>query len=567
MNISVLFLNLSSRDVILTHDFILNDLLNDYEKSISYLNSDQITDQKFDVLVYSCRNPTIEVHFGYAPPFEVVLDVVKKVKPKIIIQLSDEFWQENNNIHNSLADHCKLFIKEHFHWNHSYTSNTIQKPLGYLNDFPVDLENIKPINDRKYFWSWVGYLKGDRQDMINKFMRIWYHVCASNGGLSRPEIHELYSNSKFVPIGRGNSSVDCWRIYEAIVCGAIPVIVSYEDEINWSFQYKEKLPAIYASNWDEASDICIRLSDDPEAMSAKQEELLNWWKNTIAYTKEEIKKVFYETSITVICACKNRDPALKVSLRSWLNFDQISEIIIVDWSSDNSLEYLTSWDKRIKVVSVPNQNYFNQPQPLNLATKLAESKYILKLDCDYILNPYFKFFENKEYLIDDQSFVCGQNTVDRGFDPYYKYLFGFLYVSKSNFMKINGFSERFCKWYASEDQDIMMRLENLGLKKRGMDYDHNVIHIPHSDKKRTENFEATVIEKEYEDDIRERMKHRGFDGEELQWQTEFSLAQMHVNANQGWLSQMGNDYVCTDPMTEWDIERINSQYYIAKKHE
>lgn len=567
MKISVVFLNLSSRDVVLTHDFILNDILVDYEKEVEYLNADQITDQKFDVLVYSCRQPNVEVHFGYAPPFEVVLDAVKKVKPKVIIQLSDEFWQENNGIHNSLADHCELFVKEHFQWNQTYTENTIQKPLGYLNDFPVDLENIKPINDRKYFWSWVGYLKGDRQEMINNFMRIWYHMCASNGGLTQPEIHEIYSDSKFIPIGRGNSSVDCWRIYEAIVCGAIPVIVSYDDEIKWTFQYKEKLPALFASNWKEAADMCIHLSEDPQAMIDKQQELLTWWKNTIEYTRKKIKDVFDKYSITIICSCKNRSDALHISLRSWLNFNKISEVIIVDWSSDKSLEYLTSWDSRIKVISVPNQKFFNQPQPLNLAASLATSKYILKLDCDYILNPYFKFFENSEYVIDDNSFVCGQNTIDKGFDPYYKYLFGFLYVSKSNFMKVNGFSEKFCKWYASEDQDIMIRLENLGLKKRGLDYDHNVIHIPHSDKKRTENFEATVTEKEYEDDIKERMKHRGFSGQELEWQTDFSLAQMHVNVNQGWLSKMKEDYICADPMTKWEVEEINPQYFIAKKYE
>ena len=40
----------------------------------------------------------------------------------------------------------------------------------------------------------------------------------------------------------------------------------------------------------------------------------------------------FKKSITVICACKNRNLALNISLRSWLNFDQISEIIIVDWS-------------------------------------------------------------------------------------------------------------------------------------------------------------------------------------------------------------------------------------------
>jgi hypothetical protein len=275
----------------------------------------------------------------------------------------------------------------------------------------------------------------------------------------------------------------------------------------------------------------------------------------------------FEKSITVICACKNRNPALNISLRSWLNFDQISEIIIVDWSSDESLEYLTKWDKRIKIVSVPNQKYFNQPQPLNLAAVLSTSKYILKMDCDYILNPYFSFFENENYFIDDQSFVCGQNTIDRGFDPYYKYLFGFLYLSKDNFMKVNGFSEKFRKWYASEDQDIMVRLENYGLRNRGIDYDHNIIHIPHPDNKRTENFEASDSEKHHRDEIKEVLKNNGFGNQELEWQTDFCLAQTHINMNHEWISNMGKNYIYADPMTEWKVEEVYPQFYIAKEHE
>ena len=97
-------------------------------------------------------------------------------------------------------------------------------------------------------------------------------------------------------------------------------------------------------------------------------------------------------SVSLICACKNRKAPLKISLSSWLLFKEITEIIIVDWSSDESLRELIHLDPRIKVINVPNQIYFNQPQPLNLAAKISTGDYILKVDTDYILNPYHDFF-------------------------------------------------------------------------------------------------------------------------------------------------------------------------------
>lgn len=111
-------------------------------------------------------------------------------------------------------------------------------------------------------------------------------------------------------------------------------------------------------------------------------------------------------SISVICACKNRNSALRVSLNSWLNFKEITEIIVVDWSSDESLESLVSLDERIKVIRVSDKQYFNQPQPLNLAISMASGDRILKLDTDYVINPYYNFFQN--YDIDDNSFVSGK---------------------------------------------------------------------------------------------------------------------------------------------------------------
>jgi glycosyltransferase involved in cell wall biosynthesis len=116
-------------------------------------------------------------------------------------------------------------------------------------------------------------------------------------------------------------------------------------------------------------------------------------------------------TISIISACKNRGKALSISIASWIQFDEIEEIIVTDWNSDEPIDHLTRLDSRIKVITVPNEKYFNQPQPLNLAASLVKSEYILKLDSDTVMNPYFNFFDN--HTIDNQSFLTGTDYTDR----------------------------------------------------------------------------------------------------------------------------------------------------------
>ena len=168
-------------------------------------------------------------------------------------------------------------------------------------------------------------------------------------------------------------------------------------------------------------------------------------------------------TISLICACKNRNEPLKIALNSWLLKKEITEIIIVDWSSDQSLEHLTRLDDRIKIIRVDNQKYFNQPQPLNLGISQATGEYILKVDCDYVINPYYSFFH--KYKIDDNSFVSGKPSlkspeyydestghivVDKSrmtmdelsdyfntYSSYYRFLTGLLYIKKDQIPFIN----------------------------------------------------------------------------------------------------------------------------------
>jgi len=269
-------------------------------------------------------------------------------------------------------------------------------------------------------------------------------------------------------------------------------------------------------------------------------------------------------NVSLICACKNRNAPLKISLSSWLLFPQISEIIIVDWSSDESLNDLAKLSPRIKIISVPNQQYFNQPEPLNLAASFATGDYILKVDTDYILNPYFNFFDF--YKVDDTCFVCGENGYTQpeiSENPYFKYLRGLLYVTRENFLKIGGFNENITKYYAYEDDEIDDRLELLGLEKKKVCYNHNIIHIPHPDKKRLENFEAYYTDTDLTSQVYNSLSTH-FSGDELEWQADYVLAQQHIQKNKQQCFTENKNYYFQSKI-KWNIDRINAQIYIAEK--
>jgi FkbM family methyltransferase len=291
-------------------------------------------------------------------------------------------------------------------------------------------------------------------------------------------------------------------------------------------------------------------------------------------------------SISAICACKNRNLPLRVSLNSWLNFKEIDEIIIVDWSSDEPLDYLTKLDSRIKVIRVSDKKYFNQPQPLNLAASLASGDYILKLDTDYVVNPYYNFIE--KYFPGENSFTSGVHNIQSpeyydestglymidksrmsneqlreyfdSYSPYFKYLTGFLFVSKENFNKVGGYNEDFGKYYAFEDSEIYKRLENLGLTHNKMEYDYNLFHIPHPDTKRVENFEG--YHEKNDDQVSQKDWVNSLQSDTDKWQVEYFISQSHIKINEKKVGEINCVYI--EPKTNWNIIRMDEQHYFAE---
>lgn len=211
--------------------------------------------------------------------YNEILSIVERTRPKIIVCLSDEFIGEDLSCFNKLGNYCELFLRQYHHPNYAYTSNTIHIPLGYTSGGKVFYEK-KELN-----WSFFGDIKTDRQQMIDAFRSIPKHFVGNS--IPKDLMCKTYSKSIFVPCGRGNSSLDCFRLYEASMNGAIPVVVGSKEEIECTFKYEENPPWVFAETWEDASEKCKYLLEN----EIDNKKVLNWWKNRVQTVRTKILEV------------------------------------------------------------------------------------------------------------------------------------------------------------------------------------------------------------------------------------------------------------------------------------
>ena len=280
-------------------DYIINDLCSGIKDlEVIYYNIDEVK----NLIKY--QGDKVILVLNYKLNFEDTKEVIQKIKPLIIFYLSDETGNNYNWI--NFSSNTKLFLKQYHH--NLINKNIFQIPLGYVKKMLNGKESEKlkliKIKDRKYKWCFIGSQKSDRTEMFKNFLdkisnsQQDVYLSVSNNPWrienlqsSPQEVFEKYSNSIFVPIGRGNASLDCFRIYETIVSGAIPVIVGSSEEINQTFNYHGKtFSRIQAENWEEAVKTCKELLDKPEILQEMQEVNKIWWRDQLSFIKKLIKK-------------------------------------------------------------------------------------------------------------------------------------------------------------------------------------------------------------------------------------------------------------------------------------
>lgn len=187
------------------------------------------------------------------------------------------------------------------------------------------------------------------------------------------------------------------------------------------------------------------------------------------------------TGTSVVTCSRNRNENLIKALPSWLACPEVSEVIIVDWTSEQpvhaDLEAAGINDPRIRVLRVESEPRWILSLPFNLGFQQARFDKILKADADIVLDPAF-FRRN---VLRPGEFVAGnwrKASADQA------HVNGFFYVWRDVMETIAGFNE-YITTYGWDDDELYARLQEQGLSRTDVARG-TILHLHHDDEARTE---------------------------------------------------------------------------------
>ena len=194
-----------------------------------------------------------------------------------------------------------------------------------------------------------------------------------------------------------------------------------------------------------------------------------------------------QQGISIVTCTMNRSENLLKALRSWVICPEISQIIIVDWSSTipfrEELAASGIADPRILVARVHGQKRWILSYAFNFGFRLAAFDKILKTDADIIIHS--RFFEENE--LKPQTFLSGDwRIAEKG----QEHINGFFFINRDDLFAVRGFNE-YITTYGWDDDDLYFRIEQTGCNRVRI-RTGGVYHIPHDDALRVGENQVSV---------------------------------------------------------------------------
>ncbi len=196
------------------------------------------------------------------------------------------------------------------YWDEKYSGfpNVLFFPLGYVKNFwnSEDSEirlisEQRSIFERQYTWAFLGDLKKTtRKIMYNNMKKIpgnyYVHKFAgflAENALSREEYRDILQETIFIPSPQGNVSLDCFRTYEALESGAIPIVE--RRSIDYYSKILGEYPFPSVRNWDEVAPLLKQLLKHPDQLENQRKKCFFWWLNYKKTMQDNVKKIIDET--------------------------------------------------------------------------------------------------------------------------------------------------------------------------------------------------------------------------------------------------------------------------------
>lgn len=229
--------------------------------------------------------------------YRALLDYLQKNNKQVyMLHISDEFG--NDNI--ELYEHKAIkHVFRNYARNDIKQSNVTLLPLGY-NTKSKSVEQ-KLFEKKEFVWSFAGAIdrpgRIENLKLLDKLEPNFVRTKSTFGAKSSvegDEYIEMLNNSKFVPCFKGFSSLESFRLYEALETGSIPVYVPGESRSGLDNEYTRVLgknPILAIPNWAAATMILEKVCGSPEIMEKHRQDLIAWWSQKKQELKATIKRI------------------------------------------------------------------------------------------------------------------------------------------------------------------------------------------------------------------------------------------------------------------------------------
>jgi GR25 family glycosyltransferase involved in LPS biosynthesis len=276
-------------------NFLENDWLNSlFPKPIQWVPL-----ESFDELI-NTPNPNLlfqnipgETALGYIyNGFATGLE--KLGKQMTILHISDEFSTDPVDFYNSPA--VKRVIRNYYRPNLPMEKVDII-PLGYANGRGPSAQTTPSFENRPYLWSFAGSMdRPGRSQAIHTLERTGNFKLADRPmwgdtpKLDANGYNQLNQQTKFVPCFNGFSSLESYRLYEALEQGAIPIYVP-EGKDTYT-EVLGKHPILSFPSWERAAELLPTLAQNSAVMDDHLRILATWWQGKKTDFKNLLKTRF-----------------------------------------------------------------------------------------------------------------------------------------------------------------------------------------------------------------------------------------------------------------------------------
>lgn len=250
-----------------------------------------------DKNLVAIENDMIFIVAGYMPDmWNLIRRASNEGKTFTLIHTSDE-WERDPTREIYTLPGCKHVLRNYWRSDLDDLKHVYQIPLGYKRGLKTNAQS-----KREYTWSFVGDPnKSGRQEALTLLSEVRPHFIHRTAGwkaqncLNIKEYQTILEKSVFAPCMQGNWNVDCFRIWEALECGAIPIVLSPTK--NQPADYFGGLlgkshPLIIVSNWEESVVLMESMITQPLQLAAYQTRLFSWWKEYKENLKKTLSQLF-----------------------------------------------------------------------------------------------------------------------------------------------------------------------------------------------------------------------------------------------------------------------------------